>query len=429
MRILIVSNTVWNDNNSFGNSFSNIFGENGNYEIANISCQEGEPDTMVCSRFFQISERSIINSILGKGSSGKEVFKRCGDDDKKVSSSDSSLKNKAKILRWQIFFWARDMVWATSRWKSNALDKYILDFNPDIIFQPVYYSSYINKIGLHAHKLTGKPMVGYISDDCYTLKQYSYSPLFWIDRLIKRRYVKRAIDSCEVLFTITEKQKNEYNSIFGEKCKVLFKGGDFSNFDHKKEQLNDTLQFVYTGNLGSGRWKSLALIGDAIAKTGKQAELIIYSQTPLSDKQKKRLLASGVVKFMGGVHSSAVKQIQRDADVLIHVESFEKKERYSARLSFSTKIVDYMEAGRCILAVGWEESGAVEYLKEYDGAIVISDKNHIDMKVSEIINNSSEIIKYGIKGFELGYKFHQSSLISEGLYNTLLTVNFKSKDK
>lgn len=50
-------------------------------------------------------------------------------------------------------------------------------------------------------------MVGYISDDCYTLRQFSLSPLFWIDRLWKRRYVKRAIDECMLLYVITDRQK------------------------------------------------------------------------------------------------------------------------------------------------------------------------------------------------------------------------------
>lgn len=53
LRILIVSNTPWDDSNSFGSSFSNIFGGNEHYSIANIYCQQGLPNTQVCSRFFK----------------------------------------------------------------------------------------------------------------------------------------------------------------------------------------------------------------------------------------------------------------------------------------------------------------------------------------------------------------------------------------
>ena len=110
-------------------------------------------------------------------------------------------------MRWQIMFWARDAVWATGKWKTPQLDEFIKSVNPDIIFQPIYYSSFVDEVGLYAKKLTGAPMVGYISDDCYTLRQFSLSPLFWIDRLWKRRYVKRAIDECMLLYVITDRQK------------------------------------------------------------------------------------------------------------------------------------------------------------------------------------------------------------------------------
>lgn len=225
-----------------------------------------------------------------------------------------------------------------------------------------------------------------------------------------------------VLFTITETQKNEYNAIFGQKCKVLFKGGDFTDFNHRKTKLNDPLKFVYTGNIGSGRWRTLALIGSALSRTAGRAELIIYSQTPLSARDMKHLTRSGAVRFMGGIPSTEVKAVQRDADVLVHVESFELKERYSARLSFSTKIVDYLEAGRCILAVGWEQTGAIEYLKRHDGAVVITNRAQIDSQILSLVDTPSKIIAYGEKGFELGKAYHQIDRIREELYFNLKQV-------
>lgn len=418
MRILIISNTPWNDSNSFGSSFSNIFGGNPDYTIANVCCMPGTPDTEVCSRFFQITERGIINSIRRKGtSSGKEIF-----IDKNKNDRESTLVKKAKILRWQIFFWGRDMIWATGKWRSKELDGFVKDFNPDLIVLPIYYSTYLNSIGSYIKNLTGKPVVGYISDDCYTMKQFSLSPFFWIDRFIKRRYVRKGIDICETLYTITETQKREYGEIFGDKCKVLFKGGEFSDFSHRKTTLNSPLKYIYTGNIGSGRWKTLALIGDAIAKTGNNAELVIYSQTPLSESDMKRLLRSGSVKFMGGIPPSEVKGVQRDADVLVHVESFELSERYKARLSFSTKVVDYLEAGRCILAVGWEKTGAIEYLSEHDAAYVITDRKEIDDRIAELSGNHEKIIEYGSKGFRTGKLYHQIDEIRGGLYKTLSEV-------
>ena len=428
LKILIVSSTPWDDNNSFGSSFSNIFGGNSNYEMANIYCQFGLPNTKVCKHFFQITEKGIIQTIFGKQPfSGKQIFHSKKEDLSGIilSSKETKYINKLKGLRWQLFFWIRDLIWSTGKWKSKPMDDFITDFQPDLIILPIYYSTYLNTIGLHAHKLSKVKMVGYISDDCYTLKHFSLSPLFWIDRFIKRQYVKKAIDQCEILYTITETQKKEYNLIFGNKCKVLSKGGDFDNYLHKKTTWNNPIKLVYTGNLGMGRWKSLVKIVEAlkvINNNGIKAQFYIYSQTPLSESSMRKLQIENTVYFMGGIPASKVKDVQRDADILVHVESFELSERNSARLSFSTKIVDYLEAGRCIVAVGWKKTGAIEYLTENDAAIVITDLNQIYSQLSNLINDKQRIFDYGVKGFELGKKNHQFEKIRTSLYNDLLSV-------
>lgn len=419
LRILITSNTPWNDNNSFGSSFSNIFGGNPNYEIANIYCQSGLPDTQVCSRFYRIDERSIIRSILHpKYSSGKEV-ENCPN----TINRDGVFVKKVKVYRWQIMFWVRDLVWATGRWRSSDLDKFIDGFNPDVIFQPIYYQPHIARIGLYAQQRTRVPMIGYISDDNYTLKQFSLSPLFWIDRLVKRRYVKHAIDRCSILYTITEKQRNEYNVLFGNKCKLLYKGGDFSSkFTYEP---NDCLRFVYTGNLGMGRWKSLAQIAAAIERENREsvkAQLFIYSATPLTNKMSKKLNRVNTSFCMGTVPSKEVSRLQRDADVLVHVESFELSERYKARLSFSTKIVDYLSCARCIFAVGWSQTGGIEYLSAHNAAIVATDPVQISQKIHEMLQYRGLIKLYAEKSFLCGRRFHRLDEIREGLYRDILQV-------
>ena len=53
MKILIVSNSPWRNENSFGNSFSNIFEGIPDLEIANVYCKYGTPKNNCVSRFTQ----------------------------------------------------------------------------------------------------------------------------------------------------------------------------------------------------------------------------------------------------------------------------------------------------------------------------------------------------------------------------------------
>lgn len=427
MKILIVSNTPWDDGNSFGSSFSNIFGGDYPYEIANIYCQAGVPNTSVCSRFFQITEKDIVRNIVGRQDyTGKEIYKTNEKNITKWSEDENRKLVKLKMLRWQIFFWCRDLIWATKKWKSRDLDNFIDSFNPDIIFQPVYYSSYINEIGLYAKNRTRRPMVGYISDDCYTYQQFSLSPFFWLDRFIKRPFVKRAIDQCKILYTITETQREEYNLLFGNKCKILYKGGEFSDSEFKPSEVHHPIKFVYTGNLGIGRWESLVKISNALKRINKdsiKAQLFIYSHTVLPEKILKELQIKDTSFFMGSISSDKVKSLQKESDVLIHVESFKLTERYKARLSFSTKIVDYLEAGRCILAVGWKKTGAIEYLLKNEAALVVSEMNKIDTVVNQMVSNPSIIKEYAARGYLCGLKNHQIKKIRDALFEDLDTIN------
>lgn len=422
IKILIVSGTPWNDANSFGSSFSNIFGGNENYEIANIYCSLGLPDTTVAKKFFQITYKSIIQFFLGRiKSSGKEVYNSPGTA---VNADDATLKF-SKRKRWQILFWARDLIWGSGAWKSRELDKFIDDFAPDLIFQPVYYEPYITRIGVYAAKRTGAPMVGYTSDDNYSLRQYSWSPLFWIDRLVKRKLFKRVVDRCKLLYVITETQRKEYDGYFGEgKCKVIYKG---ENFDGAMPTVkeNKPLKMLYTGNLGCGRYETLLDISrilNKINKDDKKAILEIYSGSNLTEEQKNMIEDPGHAKFMGCVSASEVLKLQRDADILIHVESFDKKYRYKSRLSLSTKIVDYMHAAKPVLSVGWKETGAIEYLLQNDATWAALSSDDLENTVATIVSDGELRAKLANNLWNLGRKNHQITEIRRMLNDDLVEV-------
>ncbi len=110
----------------------------------------------------------------------------------------------------------------------------------------------------------------------------------------------------------------------------------------------------------------------------------VYTATPISNEMRKSLDIKGACSLMKPVPVSQVAEIQRQSDIVVHVEPFALSERYKARLSFSTKIVDYLQSGRCILAIGWEETGGIEYLRNMDAAITITEPSTIKSKLLEI---------------------------------------------
>lgn len=423
MKVLVLSSTPWTNDNSFGNSFGNIFEGIPDIEIANIYCKYGKPNTTLVSRFFQITEKSLIRNLKNsKVPSGQEVFM---DESVPTDIVEPKSADIARKKRWVLMFWARDLIWKFGRWKSPELKAFIDDFKPDIIFQPIYYVSHMNRIADFIKKYTGVPMYGYVSDDVYTLKQFSLSPLYWINRFFCRAKAKKVIKQCEILYTISEIQRSEYEKIFKIPCKVLTKSANFDEEPQVKTEYNKPLQLIFTGNIGTNRWKSLAIITDALKEInadGVKAEMKIYSGSLITDEMSKALNVENCSQIMGFVSSSKIPRIQSEADMLVHVESSDLKSRLRVRQSFSTKIVDYLKIARPILAVGPKDVASIEHLVRNDCAIVADNKDELIKKLNEVLSDENKLTEIALKGYECGKKYHNKTD-----YNKMLSEDLRSK--
>lgn len=419
MKILVVSNTAWDDNNSFGNSFSNIFDNIKDVEVANVYCRNGVPYNNMKGRFFHIDEKRLMKSIWNrKVITGYETVNHMGQA---REVSQEGYYDFARKLRFRIFYWIRDSIWALGRWKTKELDAFVEEFQPDIMFQPVYYSTYINRIVLYLKRKCNIPMVCYISDDNYTLHQFSLSPMYWMERLYKRRYVKKTIDACDFLYVISDVQKLEYDQIFKKPSAILTKCKDFQGRAPIKKEYNNPLKLVYTGNISADRGKTLGELAQCIGKINAQEEkmiLDIYTHSPLGKRVIKNMKAKGV-HLKKGVSVTEVERIQNDADILIHAESLNKRGALEVHQSFSTKIVDYLYRARCILSIGHPDCGSIDYFLRYNAGLVAHSKEQIELHLEEILNNQDILRKMSLAAWSVGVQKHQQTVMQDNLMNVL----------
>ena len=185
-------------------------------------------------------------------------------------------------------------------------------------------------------------------------------------------------------------------------------------------EVHNPIKLVFTGNISSGRYKQLAAIGEAIKKINKdekKLELDIYTLTPMTAKLKMMLDIDGVVNLKGGVSADEIYQIQKNADILVHVESFDLKNRLAVHQSFSTKIVDYLHQAKCIFAVGPKDVASIDYLLKNDAAIVATTAGEIEKKLIELCDNTALIHEFEKKGWECGKRNHRIETIQQKLKN------------
>jgi len=71
MRVLVLSNIEWSDNNAFGNTMSNLLGGLSNVEIASLYRRNSKPNNSVCKKYYKISYTSIIKNFFKKEKIGE----------------------------------------------------------------------------------------------------------------------------------------------------------------------------------------------------------------------------------------------------------------------------------------------------------------------------------------------------------------------
>jgi hypothetical protein len=237
----------------------------------------------------------------------------------------------------------------------------------------------------------------YLVNDNASLKQFRLSPSFWINRLITRKWIRRHLSRCELVYTMTQMQKQEYEAEFGCRMKILCKSAEF---EPRSRETGDPIRLIYGGGLYLNRWKILAKIRDVLEElnqNGVRAQLHIYSGSKLSPGRTKLLHDEKNAFLHQAIGYGELMERYRHADIAIHAEAFDLKNRLITRLSFSTKIIDCMSSGCAILAVGPEGQAGLSYLRENDAAVCVSDTKALHGAIAELVEHREKIVIYARK--------------------------------
>lgn len=429
-KILIVSRLVWDDSsnsNTLGNLFKNYDPE----KIARIYIETKRPNTTCCHHFFQISEFSLVKKLFNwRLKTGRVIDTNAKYETAFNEKENDTAKKEASTFsfirghRSWIFTLCRDILWALNGWKSKELKKFILDFNPDVIWLDGSPLILMNRLNNYVFRTARKPAVTFLMDDVYSYKSCTsiWSRLY---KFFLRKYVKKTVENCNHVFVASPKMKKEYDEVFNVESTFITKSIDSNLSCRVNKTTQDPVKLVYLGNVLIGRLDTLCLISQAISEINSgdvRIELDIYTGDPIDDAHQKLLNVSGVSVY-GLVPYSKVPEILNSCDVQVFVEALTGKKKNIARLSFSTKIIDYITSGKCILAVGPNDIAPIEYFKEEDAALVASSKNEIKKCLQNLLETGT-IESYARKALECGKLKHNREQMDKLIFSKLREVAF-----
>ena len=404
---------------SIGNTFLNVFEDFPDVQFFSVYTKNGYPDSSI-ERAFQITDKQLLKRLLHRTKTvGRTVPERDGQEN---APAEDKMVTFARKKRYIPMFWAQSLLWLPPYWKSEALHTFLDEVQPDLLFTILSDSVPLNKLIWHIQGYLQKPLVVYAWDNNYTLQLGLTSPLVFLNRCINRHYMRKTVQKAEQLYVISEIQKQDYEKAFGVSCKILTKSADFSGEPPVKTQYNSPLQLVFTGNIGTNRWKSLAIIAEAleqINQNGVRAQLRIYTATPLTAKMEKALKKGDSSFIMGSVPANEVPKIQEAADILVHVEALDLKNRLAVRQSFSTKLVDYFKAARPILAVGPREVASIDHLIRNDCALNGETVEEVRSALESVLENRGKLDELSKKAYACGKRNHNTVTMHQMLQTDL----------
>lgn len=414
MRVLVVSDIEWSDDNSLGNTMSNLFSGIKEITVASLYRRTSNPGNILCKKYFRISYVSILKNFFNKEKIGeyfeldKPIYTKT-----EVTNEKKAIGLIHKLKLNKLVYFIEDALFATKKWENQKYKKFLEEFNPDIIFSfakasktQLLFEKNILKNLKNCKKVT------FVVDDIYGAnhnKKY-------------KKIIAEQLNLASKVYYITPSLRDEYKEIFGADGEILTKGCDFSLPVVKKE--NPVKTIVYAGNLLYGRDKTLIKLANAIKEHNEKSEnkllLKVFSPTIVDNMVIDAMNIDGASQFCGAKPFSEIVEILNKADVVLQVESFDEKQIKIVKHSFSTKITDCMQSGSVLFAIGPKQVASMRAAKEIEGSFTAFCDEDIIKAIKEISN--ADLYENALKTREYAKEHFEINKIQEKLINDFNSI-------
>lgn len=421
-KVLIISGTPIRTDTNIGKTFQVLFSNFNKNELVQLYFSPETPNKEVCSSYYRINEKQMLKSLFGF------FVNKCGGEICPITHGKNSVqpeKNALILTKFKsnsLIRWGREIVWNFTNWKNKNFIKWLEKEKPNVIFSIMQDVNGATEAVIWIAKKYNIPVVLFVTDDYYNDGEQS-------NNLIRKLYYKKRQNLnrelakyCTAIIGCSEKAANYFSTVLNiAKKEVIYtpSADVYLTMPYHKHDNQDIIKIRYFGNLGLGRWEILRELGiviQKINKKGKKAILEVYSSVTDPNIIKALTLENGC-EYKGWVYGEKYLSLLQEADIAVHVESFDEAMIRRTWVSISTKIADYLGAGKCILAIGSKELASIDHIK--DVACIVDNLNILEEKLFKLINDIELREKNQEKARVLALKFHNREKICEKVKNIL----------
>jgi glycosyltransferase involved in cell wall biosynthesis len=396
-RVLVVDGIPFSRTRNGGIVKSQLFAGWPKDRLCQITFSDREAAFDVCDKYWRLSQKGVVLGAFGR-SPGRVISEMTKTEAAPAPAVYTRSARAQRLISWlspeikvPLNYW----IFRLPAVLSPPLCEWIDAFRPQILFSFAASGIILRTVALIAERWKVN-VVPYFGDDWVSTLYREYAAGALLRRSM-HYWFERCLAAAPIRLTPSAAMSQEYEDRYGGRFEIMHYAEVVRSYS-PPPQL-PMVRFVFTGTLAPNRWSCLRMIGqalDSLAGEGLEAELLVYA-FPEEWKQLENRNLPRSVKLAGTAPPGEVARLQAEANVLVHVESFDASSRAYTRLSLSTKIPQYFMAGRCVLAVGPAEGASIRYVSESGAGVAVTDDSIDALRnaLRLLIRDESARRKYG----------------------------------
>ena len=375
--------------------------------------QDPNIDYNYCSNYYSVSESDIISRLLLRTQQcGHEVL--CNSNIDYNSKVYNSFKNK-RIKKIGIL---RDILWKSKLWNTPQFRQWCEKIHADLIFFHAPGSSGLHEIAWFIAKYLNIPLATYFTDDYIISPKYD---TIWdrFQQIRRKKFYKRTIDKSFIQFCIGELMAAEYEKYFNKHFEYIMNSVDIIPYT-EKYSYSTPFVISHFGTLHGERWRLIVRFSEIF---NDAAKVNVYTPTPINAEIKEAFDKSGVI-FHGCIPNEKLKETMLNSDFLLHAETDHPYYRTLFKLSVSTKIPEYLIAGRVVIGFGSIENASMRLLSDNRiGIVISSDMSDDEIRKSffQICYNKKECESFRLRAYEYAKNHFDKKIIATSFKEKLLS--------
>lgn len=389
MKIFVFTNVALSKDSSDGRTLFNLINQKyPNAKIMNFYMNDSFSNQLPKEiKYFHISNSDVYKNAKSLHFHNR-VFKQNNLNTSKEENKKPVVKNATNMI-------LRNILWKSQKWVFKELTAKIKEFEPNyLLIQMGDFAYFFDLVRKLSSKLN-VPIITFNSET-YALKKFDYMKQTTNQSMMYRFFRKKLFKAERKLYL-----KSSTNYVLSDDIRFLlsknFSLKDIETFVPQSEltKINPCkhkgINIVYAGNICVGRDQSLIELANSLNNVDDSLKITVYGSC--DDLVKEKLINCNAIVYKGIVpYDDLVKTVYPQADLLLHVESFDSYYRKDIQYAFSTKIVDCLATDLPFFCYAPNEISGIRYVKDKLGSDFVSEElKDATTKIVNILKKSKKL--------------------------------------